>query len=421
MDNVTHGIVGVALAVPLVRPFLGRAAKSNRSADKKLILALFLTAILGNNAPDLDFVLPRLFGDGGSRLSYLVHHRGFTHTLAAAPLLGALTALFSAWIAKVPLRKNPWLVVVGVLSCCLHVFADSWNNYGVHPFWPFVNSWFYGDFIFILEPLLWLSFLPFCYFYTSRVWVRRLCAGLGVFVLALAWLTGYVWWVLAAAITLFAALQIAIQRKRSSYAWALISLLAVLTVFFVGSRVAKSRAGAFLENAKALQGSPVSVQVITSPEPANPLCWQAMGVVQRPLAKPASSRYQVWLGVLSLWPALVPPEKCFLGFRSLRTSPLEAVSESAHGLRFLGKFTADPAQLWVLKNQSCVAEQFLRFSRAPFWMPWKTADGGNGWLVGDMRYDREPGLGFAEFIFSHGVGSPTPCLRVPAPWAPPFR
>ena len=46
----------------------------------------------------------------------------------------------------------------GLVACALlsHIVADAWNSYGVHPFWPFDNRWYYGDAINIYEPWLWV-------------------------------------------------------------------------------------------------------------------------------------------------------------------------------------------------------------------------------------------------------------------------
>jgi len=39
----------------------------------------------------------------------------------------------------------------------LHIAFDAFNNYGVHPFAPFEDRWFYGDAVFIIDPWLWLT------------------------------------------------------------------------------------------------------------------------------------------------------------------------------------------------------------------------------------------------------------------------
>ena len=47
-----------------------------------------------------------------------------------------------------------WALVAASLAG--HLVLDSWNTYGVHPFWPVDSRWYYGDAIFIFEPWLWL-------------------------------------------------------------------------------------------------------------------------------------------------------------------------------------------------------------------------------------------------------------------------
>ncbi len=42
----------------------------------------------------------------------------------------------------------------------IHLALDFSNNYGVHPFWPVSNRWFYGDAIFIVEPWFWVVAIP---------------------------------------------------------------------------------------------------------------------------------------------------------------------------------------------------------------------------------------------------------------------
>ena len=54
----------------------------------------------------------------------------------------------------------------------LHIGMDFTNNYGVHPFWPLSNRWFYGDAVFIAEPLLWAACAPLAF--TFRTTLARL-------------------------------------------------------------------------------------------------------------------------------------------------------------------------------------------------------------------------------------------------------
>ena len=47
-----------------------------------------------------------------------------------------------------------------MLTSLLHIGMDFMNNYGVHPFWPVDSRWWYGDSVFIIEPLLWAACAP---------------------------------------------------------------------------------------------------------------------------------------------------------------------------------------------------------------------------------------------------------------------
>ena len=113
------------------------------------------SGVVASNLPDLDILAQRFARDG--KLTYLVHHRGYTHTWAAALVLGFLAGAAFAYGGGVgdarARRRVAWF---GAAACALHVACDGLNDYGVHPFSPFDNRWFYGDSMFIVEPL-WLA------------------------------------------------------------------------------------------------------------------------------------------------------------------------------------------------------------------------------------------------------------------------
>ncbi len=147
MDNLTHTLLATALA----KTPLGR--RSPLSA-----VALVVAA----NFPDVDAVSSWF----GGRPSYLIHHRGITHSIAGVAL-GALllTALFSwcerwsaarAYPSARGRRPGPGAAVaVGIAS---HPMLDWLNTYGVRPWLPFDGTWIYGDAAFIVDPWLWLLF-----------------------------------------------------------------------------------------------------------------------------------------------------------------------------------------------------------------------------------------------------------------------
>src|SRR5690606_31001838 len=144
MDNATHSLAGVFLA----QCALGRQSEPERA---RLWLPFHLAGVLGSNLPDLDFVYTSLTE---GKLGYLLHHRGHTHTAPIAVLLGVGLAGVLAWSLRrrgVPLRSRTaaWLYGLAGVATLLHIAMDFGNGYGVHPWWPFDNRWFYGDAIFI--------------------------------------------------------------------------------------------------------------------------------------------------------------------------------------------------------------------------------------------------------------------------------
>jgi inner membrane protein len=135
LDNVTHTLLGVALA---------RAGAGRRTPGAAWTLAL------GCNAPDVDIV-SGLFGT----VAYLDHHRGFTHAFAFAPLLAApLAAVMARWRGGT-FRAHFLLALLGIAS---HIVSDLWTMYGTRALLPFDSSWYALDWIFIVDPVLIAAF-----------------------------------------------------------------------------------------------------------------------------------------------------------------------------------------------------------------------------------------------------------------------
>ena len=70
------------------------------------------------------------------------------------------------------------------------------------------------------------------------------------------------------------------------------------------------------------------------------------------------------------------------------------------------------AELVALDRGNCQVAALLRFVRVPFWL----RVGADSLHVGDLRYDREPGPGFAEFVVP---ARPATCPASVPPWRPP--
>jgi hypothetical protein len=93
------------------------------------------------------------------------------------------------------------------------------------------------------------------------------------------------------------------------------------------------------------------------------------------------------------------------------TAPMtRVVDPQSSSVLWHGEIKMPSGELAELARSHCVAAEFLRFARVPW-----TATRGDTQVLGDLRYDRERELGFAE------IELPTPvetCPK-PAPWLPP--
>ena len=156
MDNLTHSLVGLAAA---------------KAGLEKLSPGATAVCILAANIPDSDIVAII-----GGRWNYLHHHRGITHSIFGATVLSlALPLIFylaDRLLAKTrgrqPLVKFKGLIIASLLVTATHPFMDWTNNYGIRPFLPWSSQWFYGDFIFIIDPLMWMILGGACFLLTSK-------------------------------------------------------------------------------------------------------------------------------------------------------------------------------------------------------------------------------------------------------------
>ncbi len=363
MDNLTHSLVGVLLARAAL-PWVG----SLRGA--------LWAGILASNAPDIDLVLTPFFED--PRLGYLVHHRGHTHTVAVGLLLAAGVTPLARWRDRAA-RTVP-LAALAVLGVGLHIFADAWNNYGVHPFWGIQDDWYYGDFIFILEPLLWLALWPLAWTTAAKGPARIAVALVGTGLAAATTFglgAGFAvaWVVATAALTL-------VQRRWDKVALPTLVALGALLAFGSGSRAAEADLRARLA---ADRPAETLLDVALTPRPATPWCWQGA------VLSHDATRYHARTVLLSLAPALTTPPDCALR-EADRTAPLIAPDLASDARVLWGpRFEAPVDGLARLAAADCRVDAFTRFARAPYWV-----EDGARVIVGDLRYDSEPGLGFAE-------------------------
>jgi inner membrane protein len=413
VDNVTHTLAGLAVAHAAL--FL-RGRRQPETSNGPLYLATLTASAFANNAPDLDF-LYRSITPG--RLGYLLHHRGHTHTLLAILPLGLFCLALVAALLRLRgqrLARSEWgfLLAVALIGGALHVTMDFGNNYGVHPFWPLDDRWYYGDAIFIVEPWLLIA-LGGIVFGASRSRTARALIGL-----ILVGLCSVAWWqalgpspllpvALAALLTFASAAWLgwmgwskAVWRRRS----ALFCLGLGLATQLSCRAIARDRVQ------RALAGVPSFelVSLASTPMPANPLCWSLLAVgVSR-----GGREYVIQQVSAAVWPAAWPAGACpplATGTTAPLVAPATALPARA-GLSWGLEFRAPLAELRALAREDCVARAFLRFARVPFWLQ----AGEHARLIGDERFDRSPAIEFAELPLEPGAQ----CPHFVPPWQAPL-
>jgi inner membrane protein len=126
-----------------------------------------------------------------------------------------------------------------------------------------------------------------------------------------------------------------------------------------------------------------------------------------------ADRYVIRSGFHSTAPAWIPADRCArLSLSGTRTAPLVPVAlRSTDEMAWVGEFSTAADLPATLARDYCAVDSLLQFARAP-WM----APRGDGWLAGDLRYDREPELGIAEIDVGPSMDA---CPRSGAPWVPP--
>jgi inner membrane protein len=283
---------------------------------------------------------------------------------------------------------------------------DFTNNYGVHPFWPASNRWFYGDAVFIAEPLLWAACAPLALTFRTRL-ARFIVAGVLAIGVALALLSGLVPRLPAIALIVVIAAMLLLAWRVTPQKALLAGVtlwLAVTATFVISSRVAARRVDSF---AATLFPAERSIDHVLTPMPANPLCWEVM-LVQTHDESVIARRT-----MLALAPSLIPADACLSRSLNIPSSaPLERVQAADTAeLHWYGEIATDRDRLRRRVATDCEAAAAMRFIRVP-WL----ATVGPDTVLGDLRYDREKALGFAELALRD---PPVACPRLVPAWRPP--
>lgn len=345
MDNLTHSLVGAALA------HAARPAAPTTAQHRLLVAA----GVVSANLPDVDLVY---VGITAEPLGYLLHHRGHTHTIVGLVAQAALLA--AVWWLVPPIRRaaagiRRRLAAVIAAGLGSHLLLDAGNSYGIHPFHPFDARWYYGDAVFILEPWLWLLLgIPVAWSArntATRALVLLLVLGLPAAMTAVGVVTPPVAAVLAGGAASFgAATRRLAVVSRAATALAAASVFVALLVIL--SRQAGRAARAELRG----RATGEVVDVVLNPNPADPVCWMAIGIEK----KEAASEFVLHAGTLSLAPRWRPATSC-----------------ASHRFATGDGGSVDPRAAWnpplpqpldrlrALAREDCWTAAWLQFGRAP--------------------------------------------------------
>lgn len=135
MDPLTHILLGATLGYATLGRRLGRTAA--------------LAGGLAAFSPDADVFIR----SAADPLLAIEHHRGFTHSLAFAPVGAAVVA--SLWLFRPAWRNRRWFTV---WFCCTqayfsHALLDAATSYGTQLLWPFSRHRTGWDIISIIDPV----------------------------------------------------------------------------------------------------------------------------------------------------------------------------------------------------------------------------------------------------------------------------
>ena len=385
---------------------------SRRGVDPATRRSLFLaTSIIGNNAPDLD-LLYSYRGPAGDPVSYLLGHRGYTHTIlgcvALALLLYAGVEAWMYWRRLKPSRVDRLaLAGVALLGTGLHLGMDFLNSYGVHPFWPVENRWYYGDSVYIVEPLYWAATAPLLFWLRSTT--ARVLLGLVLsMAVVLSMASGLVAPLACGTLLVLILVLLFVGWRagpRIASLTAAVAFLSVTAGFVLAGQLAARR----VETAVHAEFPAYRlIDHVLTPMPADPLCWDVLALEMD------GDGYVARHTVLTLAPSVIPAAQCgraLLDRATLVPHTRPPISDpDALPWRV---FSMSRANLIALAEAHCNAAALMRFARAPFAILLH-----GGWIEGDLRFDRSPKVGFSDIRIAADAAPERQC-PASAPWAAP--
>lgn len=391
MDNLTHTLIGVTVAHALPKKY--------RKPQ------IYWASVIGNNLPDSDFI--HRIWPGTSDLDYLVHHRGYTHSFFLMFGLAVFGAALASFLGnpkgKRQVTRETYLFTL--LGCFLHIGADFMNSYGVHPFSPFYNQWFYGDFLFIIEPWIWMILLPFASMLAIRKSAKVFWGTLFAAGLALIWFVPYITLPFKILTTLAGIASFWIHHHRKNALFAVASVLVIIGCFSSVSWMVKNQ----LQNSALAPFADIEL----TPEPANPFCWSSWS------KKESEKDYVMRSAVIAPFPSILSTENCTL-WKNVNPDAAAptAIDESD---------PASPTVLWKYEirlkksvyqqvfDHSCKFQRLMSFLRFPYLV--QSQEG--VWRTGDLRYENSIRKNFTGMEIQT-ESQQVKCETGNAPWISPF-
>lgn len=384
MDNLSHSLAGLA-----VGEFVHRRLPEESDIDRNRLRRrlLLITGWLGSNFPDLDLVLTPLLPEP---LGYLLHHRGHTHTLlyAIPQALLVWAMIWLLWPGARRLLKQSAAARTGfALTLCigfaLHLLMDSLNSYGIHPFHPFESRWFYGDMVFIVEPLFWVAFGVPIIMTIQRGSVKFLFIAMMTGALLFFTIEEFLPWTSLALLVGLGFVLAGIQRKADARNTTAFILSAIAGIGFVGTQAAASYQATqtVIQDLKSKDPQSRFLDASMTSFPANPFCWMFVSIE----SKEAEGIYRLRRGIVSLAPDVLPVANCPARF-SEPALQNEATAAIAFFLEEEGKLET----LRTLYDENCHFNAWMRFARTPLV---------NGERATDIRFSSSPRGNFTTMNF----------------------
>jgi inner membrane protein len=351
MDNLTHSLTGLVIA---------------KAGLERLSPGAATVCVIAANAPDFD-ALVLLTG----RWPYVQHHRGITHSIVGVLILAVLvpTVFYVGDFLLAKLRKRPrriryaGLLLASLIASATHPLMDWTNNYGIRLLLPWSGKWFYGDLVFIIDPLIWIVLGGAGFLLASRtkaqltVWsIMALILTLLILLLpqrreAVPHVAAFrVGWVLILAGLFFARRARLGERFGKSLA---LAAMAIVLAYWGALGFAHKRAygqAQVIANAIAAQQGEVLSQVAAMPALADPIHWQCISDTDR-----ATYRFQVSVFGNAQSPA------GFERFEKPKPSGLSAIGAASRDDRakiFLGVARFPLVQV---KDADCVSQTVVQF------------------------------------------------------------